>query len=101
MTPIRDAASGFFLIRRSIAQAVAIKAGGFKICLELLIRGWPERLVEVPYGFDDREQGESKMSIREAAAYLVQLRDLYWLRWTKGGGSGAAISSSPSVVSTR
>jgi len=84
LTPIRDAASGFFLIRRSIAQAVAIKAGGFKICLELLIRGWPERLVEVPYRFDDREQGESKMSIREAAAYLVQLRDLYWLRWAKG-----------------
>jgi hypothetical protein len=36
----------------------------------------------MPYRFDDREQGESKMSLREVAGYLVQLRDLYVLRWT-------------------
>jgi dolichol-phosphate mannosyltransferase len=81
ISPIRDAASGFFLIKRSIAQNVTIKAGGFKICLELIIRGWPKRLVEIPYQFDDRELGESKMSYREAAGYLVQLRDLYGVRW--------------------
>ena len=80
LSPVRDAASGFFLIRQSVASRVAIRAGGFKICLELLMRGWPERLVEVPYRFDDREQGESKMSLREAAGYLTQLRALYALR---------------------
>jgi dolichol-phosphate mannosyltransferase len=84
LSPIRDAASGFFLIRRTIAQSVTIKAGGFKICLELIVRGWPGRLVEIPYQFDDRELGESKMSYREAAGYLVQLRDLYRLRWSGG-----------------
>jgi dolichol-phosphate mannosyltransferase len=82
LSPIRDAASGFFLIRRSLARDVAIKAGGFKICLELIVRAWPERLVEIPYRFDDREAGESKMSLREATGYLVQLKDLYWIRWT-------------------
>ena len=81
LSPIRDPASGFFLIRRSIAQGVTIKAGGFKICIELLVRGWPKRLVEIPYRFDDRELGESKMSLREASGYLIQLRDLYWVRW--------------------
>jgi dolichol-phosphate mannosyltransferase len=80
LSPVRDAASGFFLIRRDIARGTAIKAGGFKICLELIVRSGAGRLVEVPYRFDDREQGESKMSVREAAGYLVQLRDLYWLR---------------------
>jgi len=83
LSPIRDAASGFFLIRRSIARDVTIKAGGFKICLELIVRGWPVRLVEIPYRFDDRELGESKMSLREAAGYLLQLRDLYVLRWSE------------------
>lgn len=83
LSPIRDAASGFFLIHRALAQGVAIKAGGFKICLELIVRGWPRRLVELPYQFDDRELGESKMSTREAAGYLVQLRDLYVLRWSR------------------
>jgi len=84
LSPIRDAASGFFLIRRSIAQNVTIKAGGFKICLELIVRGWPVSLVELPYRFDDRELGESKMSKREAAGYLVQLKDLYLVRFTGG-----------------
>jgi dolichol-phosphate mannosyltransferase len=77
LSPIRDAASGFFLIRRKIVEGVTIRAGGFKICLELIVRGAPEHLVEIPYRFDDRELGESKMSLREAAGYLVQLKDLY------------------------
>ena len=65
-----------------MALGVAIKAGGFKICLELIVRGWPTRIVEIPYRFDDRELGESKMNRREAAGYLFQLRDLLVLRWT-------------------
>jgi dolichol-phosphate mannosyltransferase len=87
LSPVRDAASGFFVIRRDIARATTIKAGGFKICLELIARSGATRLVEVPYRFEDREQGESKMSLREAAGYLVQLRDLYTFRlagpWTR------------------
>ena len=77
LSPIRDAASGFFIIKRSIAEGTTIKAGGFKICLELIVRGGVRSLVELPYRFDDRELGQSKMSTREAAGYLVQLRDLY------------------------
>jgi dolichol-phosphate mannosyltransferase len=77
LSPIRDAASGFFLIRRDLARATTIKAGGFKICLELIVRSGARSLVELPYRFDDRELGESKMSMREAAGYLIQLRDLY------------------------
>jgi dolichol-phosphate mannosyltransferase len=85
LSPIRDAASGFFLIRRSITQGVAIKAGGFKICLELLVRAWPTRIVEIPYRFDDRELGESKMSFKEAAGYLFQLKDLLVVRLSTRG----------------
>ena len=83
LSPIRDASSGFFLIKRSVATGVGIQAGGFKICLELLVRAQPARLVEMPDRFDDREQGESKMSMKEAAGYLVQLRDLYGLSWAR------------------
>ncbi len=83
LSPIRDAASGFFLIRREIARGTVIKAGGFKICLELIVRSGARRLVEVPYRFDDRELGASKMSLREAAGYLLQLRDLYRMRLSR------------------
>jgi dolichol-phosphate mannosyltransferase len=80
LTSLRDPTSGCFVIRRDIVQHTTIKAGGFKICLELLVRGWPLRIVEVPFSFVDRELGESKMSRGEATRYLVQLKDLIWFR---------------------
>ena len=76
LTPVRDATSGFFLIRKDLASGVRISAGGFKICLELLVRGRPRNLVEMPYVFVGRTAGESKMNLKEALGYLVQLRDL-------------------------
>jgi dolichol-phosphate mannosyltransferase len=76
LTPVVDATSGLFLIRRNLARRVRISAGGFKICLELLVRGRPASVVEVPYVFSDRAAGESKMNAKEALGYLIQLRDL-------------------------
>ncbi len=76
VTPIRDATSGFFLMRRTLAHGVRISAGGFKICLELLVRGRPASVVEVPYVFVGRTAGESKMNLKEALGYLKQLVEL-------------------------
>jgi dolichol-phosphate mannosyltransferase len=80
LTPVRDATSGFFLIRREAVSGVEITAGGFKICLELLLRSRVRSLAEVPYVFVDRTTGQSKMTLREALGYLTQLRQLYALR---------------------
>ena len=80
LTPVRDATSGFFLMRRDRARDVTISAGGFKICLELLIRSEPRLVIEVPYVFTGRTAGESKMNWQEAMGYLRQLRDLYAYR---------------------
>jgi dolichol-phosphate mannosyltransferase len=76
VTPIRDATSGFFLMRRTLARDVRISAGGFKICLELLVRGRPASVIEVPYLFVGRTAGESKMNLNEALGYLKQLVEL-------------------------
>jgi len=76
LTPVRDATSGFFLMKRELAEGVRISAGGFKICLELLIRSAPRLVVEVPYVFTGRTAGESKMNTKEALGYLTQLRAL-------------------------
>jgi dolichol-phosphate mannosyltransferase len=80
LTPVRDATSGFFLMYRARARGVSISAGGFKICLELLIRTEPRLVVEVPYVFTGRTVGESKMNHTEATGYLKQLRDLHAFR---------------------
>jgi dolichol-phosphate mannosyltransferase len=83
LTPVRDATSGFFLMYRDRAKGVTISAGGFKICLELLIRSEPARVVEVPYVFKGRTVGESKMNWKEATGYVKQLRDLHAYRRAK------------------
>jgi dolichol-phosphate mannosyltransferase len=80
LTPVRDATSGFFLMYRDRARGVTISAGGFKICLELLIRSEPALVIEVPYVFKGRTVGESKMNWKEATGYLRQLRDLHAYR---------------------
>jgi dolichol-phosphate mannosyltransferase len=87
LTPVRDATSGLFLIRRELARAVKISAGGFKICLELLIRSEPARVIEVPYVFVGRTAGESKMNTKEVTGYLKQLRDLRRFRREHGSRS--------------
>ena len=84
LTPVRDPTSGLFLIRRELARGVRISAGGFKICLELLIRSEPRRVLEIPYVFEGRTAGESKMNLAEALGYLVQLRDLHRFKRRRG-----------------
>ncbi len=85
LTPVRDATSGLFVVRRSAIEGVRISAAGFKICLELLMRSRIASVAEIPYVFADRAAGESKMTLREALGYFVQLRDLYALKLFKGG----------------
>jgi dolichol-phosphate mannosyltransferase len=85
ITRARDATSGYFLIRREAVQDVEIAARGFKICLELLVRGRVRSIVEVPYTFIDRAAGESKMSWREAAGYFKQVADLWRYRRANAG----------------
>jgi dolichol-phosphate mannosyltransferase len=80
VTPVHDATSGLFLVRRRAIEGVRISATGFKICLELLCRARIGSIAEVPFVFTDRAAGASKMSAREALGYLAQLRDLYALR---------------------
>jgi dolichol-phosphate mannosyltransferase len=85
LTPVRDPVSGFFLIRRDLAAQTDVKARGFKICLELLVRAEPARVVEAPFLFNDREGGKSKMSVIEAARFLTQFRDLYLFQFRRPG----------------
>ena len=80
LTPVRDAASGFFVLQREALQAVGVKATGFKICLELLVRSPLRSIVELPYVFTDRAEGASKMNVAEALGYLMQVWGLFWWR---------------------
>ncbi len=84
LTPVRDAMSGLFVLRRDAVEGVRIASAGFKIGLELQMRGRVRSVAEVPYTFTDRESGSSKMSTREGVNYLAQLSILYRLRLAGG-----------------
>lgn len=77
LTPVRDAMSGFFLIRRRHLDGFQTSVRGFKIGLELFVRSQPRRLAEVGYVFVGRSLGASKMSLTEARGFLRQLMSLY------------------------
>ena len=77
LTPVRDAMSGFFLIRREHLDGFRTSVRGFKIGLELFVRSKPRRLAEVGYVFVGRSLGASKMSVGEASGFLRQLSSLY------------------------
>ncbi|MDR7556471.1 MAG: glycosyltransferase family 2 protein [Armatimonadota bacterium] len=65
-----DPLSGFFLVRRTVVDGVALRPVGFKILLEILVRGRYRRVVEVPYTFGPRTAGRTKATLRQGADYL-------------------------------
>jgi dolichol-phosphate mannosyltransferase len=58
---------------------------GFKIGLEVIVKGKYDKAVEVPYTFTDRIVGESKLNQSEIFNYLKQLRKLYLGRLLHAG----------------
>ncbi len=76
VTPVRDATSGFFACRRSVVEGVTFDPRGWKIGLEVMVKGRATKIVEVPYVFRARRAGASKASLGPALAYLAQLRAL-------------------------
>jgi len=73
---VSDPLSGFFLIRRAAVDLADLRPRGFKILLEILVRGGPMRTSEVPFRFGERYAGESKASLREGVRYLRRLVEL-------------------------
>ena len=75
-----DPMSGFFALdRRVLPDARALRPIGYKVALELMVRG-RLRVAEVPIGFRDRHRGASKMGARQQLQYLRHLVRLYAFR---------------------
>ena len=73
---ITDPVSGFFMLRRAVADEVAprLTGIGFKILIDILASSpRPLRIVELPYTFRARHSGESKLDPFTALEYLLLL----------------------------
>ncbi|MBI2581421.1 polyprenol monophosphomannose synthase [Candidatus Woesearchaeota archaeon] len=73
LTPVKDAMSGLFFLRRGVIEGVSLNAKGYKIGLEVLVKGNYDKVCEVPYVFRNRFYGKSKLSLMEYAHYLRNL----------------------------
>jgi dolichol-phosphate mannosyltransferase len=73
---VTDCTGGYFGIRREVIQDVDLNPIGWKILMEILVKGRYETLVEVPYKFTARDAGESKMSLKEQWNYLRHIAQL-------------------------
>lgn len=67
---VTDPMSGFFVIRRRCIEGLAFQTTGFKLLLEILVRGRIKRVREIPYQFGLRRAGTSKASASVAFHYL-------------------------------
>jgi dolichol-phosphate mannosyltransferase len=73
----KDPMSGFFMVRRRCLPRAAFQKSGFKLLLEILVRGRIESVKEVPFAFGIRFRGASKANFRVAWDYGLLLVRLY------------------------
>ncbi len=78
---VSDPMSGYFLVRRSCLVGRTLSPLGYKILIEVLARGRVPWIGEVGYIFQERQEGESKVTWKQ---YVDYLRHLVRLRFSLG-----------------
>lgn len=76
MRNVSDPMSGFFMFRREVIDGVQLNPVGWKILMEVLAMGHYGHVVEIPYGFEKRNAGESKLSLRVTIEYFLHILSL-------------------------
>ncbi len=70
---VRDPMSGYFVMKRSVIESVVLKPLGYKILLEVLARGKYRTIKEIPYVFEERKMGKSKLGPKQCLDLLIHL----------------------------
>ncbi len=73
---IGDATTGCFLFKNGCVELSRLSPIGFKIFLEVLVKGNFSKTIEVAYTFNQRSLGESKMTFRENLLFIVHILKL-------------------------
>jgi dolichol-phosphate mannosyltransferase len=100
LADISDPMSGMFLVRVRSLEGVRLEPTGYKILLEVLGKAHYRDLVEVPFVFQARSLGSSKLGMRESLQYLAHLGRLArstgqlrsWMRYGAVGFTGAVVN---------
>jgi dolichol-phosphate mannosyltransferase len=76
----KDPTSGFFFLRRECLDQIRFHPYGFKLLLEILVRGRIRSIQEIPFTFAPRSRGVSKATVKVALEYVRLLATLYAIR---------------------
>ena len=90
LTRVNDVTSGYFLVKREALDGVDLDPIGFKIGLEVIAKAHYGRATEIPYVFQDRTSGQSKLNSGEITNYLRQLRRIYALKLGGNRSNGSS-----------
>jgi dolichol-phosphate mannosyltransferase len=90
LAAVGDPMSGMFMLRASALRDAQLNPLGYKILLEVIAKAHYNNLVEVPYVFQERERGASKLGARQYLEYLQHLARLavgtgQFLGWVRYG----------------
>ena len=90
-----DPMSGFFLVRRSLVEKLRLRGRSWKVLLEILAKAPGARVSEVPYVFEQRYSGESKLGLRAMLDYvldLLRLGEYRALKFVTVGATGTVVN---------
>jgi dolichol-phosphate mannosyltransferase len=73
LRPISDPTSGLFMFKSSVIKGVRFRPLGWKVLAEVLVRGHYRSVIELPYRLAPRAGGTTKLSWRQAPAFLAHL----------------------------
>jgi len=82
LTGVKDPLSGYFFIKRRVIENVNLTTAGYKILLEILVKGKWEKAKEIPYKFRIRKFSSSKLTSREYWLFLKQILQYAWYKIT-------------------
>ena len=73
---VKDVTSGYFVLKKDVLEGVRLNPVGYKLLLEVLVKGRYSKVVEVPYIFKPRKKGKSKLGFNEIFNYAFLLLKL-------------------------
>lgn len=77
LTRVSDPMSGYFFFNRKVIKNADLKPKGYKILLEILVKGEYNKFKEVDFSFGKRYSGKSKLGAKVYFDYILHLISLY------------------------
>lgn len=81
LTRVHDPLSGYFFLRKEVISGLDLETTGYKILLEILVKGYYANVKQIPFRFRIRQHSTSKLSSKEYWLFGKQLLTYAWYKY--------------------